>query len=505
MKQTNGKWWTTRCVVLLIAALGVVLPAYGLDRVPWDLTTKVGPDAEAPGWYINLGLTGARAMLTKEDPKALRVMFVFKDTPAYGKLEKGDRIVGANGRLFETPHKFGYGMGKFGYEGPMMDLGNALEESQGKLGGKLTLDILQGEEKRKVEIRLGTKYGSYSATYPFHCKKSDLIFKEICAYLLKEQKTDGTWSNRPHINAYAALTLLGSGDPACLPAVKKCAQAMARSTPDVIRPGGLPVWTYSLYGTALSEYYLVTREPWVLPQLEGINHWLNKAQHPETGPPERKHIPGGFGHAPHMVGGGNGYGSFNVVTAQAMMAWALMERCGLTVDADRFQAAHEFIAKGTNKIGYVWYADGVGGAGYADMGRTGALALAHYLSPLANEDYKNFAQRNARCIGANPLTFPDTHGCPLLGMAWTALGAAIDPPSFRQLMDYNRWCLSLAQCPDGTFYYQPNRDNNPQDYVAAPRLAATATTGLILAIKEKRLQITGAEPIVLKGQPSRAN
>src|SRR5208337_5010349 len=116
--------------------------------------------------------------------------------------------------------------------------------------------------------------------------------------------------------------------------------------------------------------------------------------------------------------------------------------------------------------------------------------LAHYLSPLANEDYKNFAKRNARCVGANPLTFPDTHGCPLLGMAWTALGAGIDPPSFRQLMDYNRWCLSLAQCPDGTFYYQPNRDNNPQDYVAAPRLAATATTGLILAIKEKRLQIT---------------
>jgi hypothetical protein len=41
-----------------------------------------------------------------------------------------------------------------------------------------------------------------------------------------------------------------------------------------------------------------------------------------------------------------------------MTAWALMVRCGLSVDADRFQAAHEFIAKGTNKIGYVWYADG---------------------------------------------------------------------------------------------------------------------------------------------------
>jgi hypothetical protein len=64
-------------------------------------------------------------------------------------------------------------------------------------------------------------------------------------------------------------------------------------------------------------------------------------------------------------------------------------------------------------------------------------------------------------------------------------------------MDYNRWCFALAQCPDGTFYYQPNRDNNTQDYGAAPRLSATAATGLVLAIKEHRLQITGAEPVLL--------
>ena len=72
-------------------------------------------------------------------------------------------------------------------------------------------------------------------------------------------------------------------------------------------------------------------------------------------------------------------------------------------------------------------------------------------------------------------------------------------------MDYNRWSFSLAHCPDGTFYYQPNRDNNPQDYASAPRLAATATTALILAIKEKRLQITGAKPSVCKGEARRAN
>ena len=159
-----------QCSVLVVLVL--VLPADGLDRVPWDARTKVGPDAAVPGWYINLGLTGDRAKLTPDDPKALQVMYVFEGTPAFGKLQKGDRIVGANGHPFVTPHKFGYGMGKFGYEGPMMDLGNALEESQGKLGGRLVLDVVRGGEDRKVEMRLTTKYGAYSPTYPFHCRRA---------------------------------------------------------------------------------------------------------------------------------------------------------------------------------------------------------------------------------------------------------------------------------------------------------------------------------------------
>jgi len=497
--RTIWKRGVTRCIAVLIALLTTAMPAWALDRPPWDkLTTKVGPDAEVPGWYINLGITGTRAMITPEEPTNLLVMFVFKDTPAFGKLEKGDKIIGANGKAFVTPHKFGYGMGKFGYEGPMMDIGNALEESRGKRSGKLVLDVLRGARKLKAEVPLTTKYGSFSETYPFDCRKTDIILKETCTYLLKEQKPDGTWSGRPHINAFAALALLGSGDKAYLPAVKKAMEAMARSTNGKIQYGGLPCWQYGLYGIALSEYYLITREPWVLPELEEINQWLALAQHPQTAAPERVHIAGGFGHGPYNREGGNGYGAFNVVTAQAMMAWALMQRCGLSVDPRQFRAAHEFIAMGTNKIGYVWYADGVGGAGYADMGRTGASALAHYLYPTDREDFKAFGKLNAECIGNHPDTFIDTHGCPLLGMVWTALGAATDPPSFRKLMDHNRWAFSLSQCPDGTFYYQPNRDNNPQDYAAAPRLSATAATALILTIPRRQLQMTGAKPIVCK-------
>lgn len=189
MNRSTWKRWTARCGVPLVLLLAMTIPAGAIDNPKWDLTTKAGPDAQVPGWYLNLGITGARAKLTPDEPKALQVMFVFKDTPAFGKLEKGDKIVGANGNMFLTPHKFGYGMGKFGYEGPLMDLGNALEESQGKRNGKLTLDVLRGEQKLKVELELTTRYGSFSPTYPFDCKKTDLILQETCAYLIKEQMT----------------------------------------------------------------------------------------------------------------------------------------------------------------------------------------------------------------------------------------------------------------------------------------------------------------------------
>ena len=68
---------------------------------------------------------------------------------------------------------------------------------------------------------------------------------------------------------------------------------------------------------------------------------------------------------------------------------------------------------------------------------------------------------------------------------------------FRKLMDYNRWHFAMAHCTDGTFYYQPNRDNNAQDYSANPRLNATAANALVLSAKFKRLQITGAPRVKL--------
>ena len=76
-----------------------------------------------------------------------------------------------------------------------------------------------------------------------------------------------------------------------------------------------------------------------------------------------------------------------------------------------------------------------------------------------------------------------------MGMGYAALTANPVPGSFRSLMDANKWWFTLAQCTDGSFYYQPNRDN--AGYGADSRISATAVTAFILSISKRSLHLTG--------------
>ena len=471
-------------ILLYAGSASAHTPGGSIDNPRYDLETSKGPDAAAGGWMINLGITGLRVRLEEDAPKSLTVGHVFPNSPADGRIAVGDVITGIDGRPFTVAHTFGYGMDAFGYEGPLMDFANALESCQATgASGTLALNFTRAGTAQQATLAIGTDYGAYAPTYPFKCAKTDRVLRELMAYIAERQLENGTWGNRQHLNAFAALALLASGDERYRPHTTRAARAFAERTADTIDYRGYDCWTHSLYGIYLAEYYLATREAWVLPELEEINRWMPKAQMAN----------GGWGHRPADRPGGNGYGAINILAMQCKAAWALMKRCGLEIDEAGFKAAHEFTDRGTNQIGYVWYADGIGGKGYADMGRTGIAAIAHALTP-EYPGYRAFAERSARCIGTHSDTFSDTHGSPILGMGWTALGAGADPASFRKLMDDNRWWFTLAQCREGTFYYQPNRDNNPQDFEAAPRLSASAATALILAMRDRRLAIMNLAP-----------
>jgi len=83
------------------------------------------------------------------------VKYVFPRSPAFGQLKIDDEIIGVNGKPFTTRHTFGTHYWKnhhIGYEGPMMDFGNAIEESEGR-DRIMTLDVKRGEKKSEIKIQ----------------------------------------------------------------------------------------------------------------------------------------------------------------------------------------------------------------------------------------------------------------------------------------------------------------------------------------------------------------
>lgn len=128
------------------------------------------------------------------------------------------------------------------------------------------------------------------------------------------------------------------------------------------------------------------------------------------------------------------------------------------------------------------------------MGRTGAAGVANFLSEYPDAVFRERATAHAKVIGAHPQSFPDTHGSPALGMAYTALAANVVPESFRKLMNANRWWFTMAQCHHGRFYYQPNRDN--AGYGADARLTGSVVVAFTFTIPRRGLAISGkATPV----------
>ncbi len=301
---------------------------------------------------------------------------------------------------------------------------------------------------------------------------------------------------------FAPLALLASFDKKFLPAAKK-AVAFHASTTSAEDASWLINWRYMAAAIVISEYALTLPEKaerkQLKKELQEIYAFLHSSQytdlaqlspkvqetHPHSVPKNALDSHGGWGHNK----GFEGYGPIAMITGQGALSFSLMGEMGLEIDAERHQAAFAFLQRGTGKNGYTWYEDSVAGDdNYADMGRTGASALAHALPP--NPDHKKFAHKQAKLIAQFPEPFPDTHGSPLIGMGFAALGAfAGGEGPYRALMEANQWWFTLAQCADGTFYYQPNRDN--AGYGPNSRLTASATVALIQSIPDRSLRITG--------------
>ena len=76
--------------------------------------------------------------------------YIFKNSPADGKLKINDVIVGVNGKEFGA-HSFG-GEKNLGIEGPIYDFGSAIEDSEGSTGD-LQLMVQRGGSTVNISVK----------------------------------------------------------------------------------------------------------------------------------------------------------------------------------------------------------------------------------------------------------------------------------------------------------------------------------------------------------------
>ena len=534
------RWWTMAVLGMFVSMLFFAANVYAVadknNQGRWTTPTENNlPDKEVPGFLVNLGPTGARAVLTE---KTFIVRYLFKESPAAGRLKLEDEIVGVFGKPFSSHH---FGGGPHGYEGPIMDFGEAIEKAEGK-DGKLVLNVIRDSKTIEVIIPLEA-IGAFSATFPFNCKKSEVLRAKALNYFVEHPDALKVW--QAHAHAAVTLALITSDDPKQQALGRTMAVKWGTEKPDA----GTGIWNLSYQLITLSEYHLLTKDASVLPTMKLLVQALEKGQYSGRilvwGPTGDKALEkvdyakvdaaqqlydGGFGHGPYRPGasppgggfGINGYGPMQYTTILAVTAWQVAGRCGVEVNPDNIKRAMAFIHRGTNAAGYVAYggeftlnaglADPVafknskGGDNY--VGRAGAAIIAEKLSPELS-DSAAYIDSNRGYLNHAYKSLPDGHADSNLGIFWGLIGAAAseDEATLRKVMDYHKAFFNMMRCHDGSFVLLPGRDYADNGYYMASRYHPTATMALVLGLSNPKLLIQGIQvsipyvnPKALKGK-----
>lgn len=479
MRRYSHLFLTLAVSVAVSGTAGAITDPDNLGQ--WDKPTNIGPDRDCPGFLVNLGPTGARAILKET---SFVVKHVFPGSPSDGRLHLDDEITGVNGKPF-SKHTFGkfYGMEPgAGYEGPIMDMGNAIEDSEGK-DGTLSLDVIRSGQPAKVEVKLEA-IGRFSDTFPTSCPKSEMLTARAMDYLLKHPEER---CGIVHEKGLLGLAMLAQGKTAEAEAL-----AMAWNVPP-----GEKEWTWypSYQAIFLSEYFLQTGDKRVLPTIEEDckRLYLSQVIDPELykdamhgGQPQAKNfLKGGNGHGARIAG----YGTMAISTLMAMLTWELAEDCGVEINDFNRDLAFDCIQTHTNETGYMGYRHATGA--YTPVGRQGLCLIIHRLAN--RPDTADYMSRVTANLALSKTRLNDGHGDNALAWGWALLGVqqSGNEAAAREVFQYNKAFINMARTHDGAFVIQPGRNLHEKAYYMSPRIHPTAAIVLALGKEKGRLRIQG--------------
>ena len=405
-----------------------------------------------------IGVTGIKARIYKG--LAVTVEGTRPNTPAQGKFNKGDMILGVNGRKLKGKN-------------PLVVLGSALTEAEAT-DGIMTFDIKPGEDgqEKQVTVRIPV-LGAYSKSFPLKCEKSKKIIKKAAEFYSGKERLKA----HSFLNALACLFLLSTGDDAYVPRVKGYFSQFLTRDGDV-RGIGDHTWHNGYNGIACAEYYLRTGDRSVLPIMQ---YYCDDAR-------DRQHYGIGWGHWGHGVnpayeaGGGMQHAAGN----QMLLTLLLGKVCGVNVDDKALLGAlkhwYRFAGHGAIPIAdqRYWHI-------FRSAGRDGATAAVMHVASGASGDVSIYKGAKEYLSMSALTSWPARNYN--WEVYWHSLSGAFvlehDPDMYYATMQRFRWRYDLGRQASGAFSF-------PGDHASLEATDSGISLALAYTAPLKNLHINGA-------------
>ncbi len=412
--------------------------------------------------HMNMGPTGAAVWMRGYH---FQVVAIDEGSPADGRLEFGDLVIGANDVLFgaETGHR--------------RALGNAIEEAEGS-GEALMLHIVRGDQKMDVAIPIPAM-GSFADGWPDACDKSKRIVADASRLVLDAQQANGRIVTISNVGqTMGALLLLATGESAYMDAVRRAVYHTA-SREYAGRPSNS--WSMGYAGIMLAEYYLATGDDSVLEELQGIVDELVRGQMKS----------GSWGHRSP----GRGYGALNQPGVTAALALVLARECGVSVDETALQRSLDFFSRFA-QTGSIAYGDHMPGGSPDNNGTSASGAVLMHLAG-RHEDAMAFA----RSVALYHWGRERGHTGGFWSIMWGPLGAALaGEDALQTFMHEQTWYYNLSRTWQGGFVLLPYHEAltrfDGSTYITFGPVFSTGGIALAFVAPDRRLRILGAQPSV---------
>jgi hypothetical protein len=372
----------------------------------------------------HLGSTGLFGVTSQTDIKITKVQ---PGSPADGKIKVDDVIVAAGGLPFK--------------DNTRPQLAAAIDQAETAMTKGILSLTLKGGTKVDLQLKV---LGSYSDTAPYHCPKTDAIITQAAEAIARSKEF------AVHGVPIDLLGLLATGEPKYVEVVKKALHAAPWASPNLkLSLSDSGIWSWGYTNLLLAEYYLLTRDEYVLPALktysvalaegrDAAGLWGHRVANPAT---NRGQL---HGRLP-------GYAVMNQSSLPCFVSLLLADKCGIKhpeLQAGIEQTHHfyeAFIGKGTLPYGvHNPKADS-----FNNNGMSGLVAVA-----FAIRGNTRGAAFFSRMAAAATDTMETGHTGHYFNQLWTGLGADLaGPETSAAFFKETRWLHTLNRTWDGNFTY----------------------------------------------------